>query len=223
MYYPTFEEIKQLRDKELGRLAEGTTQTDIRRPLLPFYRDILADMETPVSAYCKTARRPYSFLLESVSGGENIARFSLIGIDPYMVMIHRDETATLYRAHDAHSSNVETIPCHDPLQFVEAELGQYRLVTPQAIQHDPLPKFHGGAAGYLAYDATARFERLPVPKQNELDLPLAVFSFTETVLVFDHVKHRVRVVTHLHLDAPDLETEYQRGISIINDVQRRLS
>lgn len=228
MYYPTFEEIKQLRDKELSQQADSNTEATPAhkaRPLLPFYRDVLADMETPVSAYCKTAQRPYSFLLESVSGGENIARFSLIGIDPYMVMVHREETATLYHMHGGGDSapRIEAIPCHDPLEFVEAELGQYRLVKPETLQRDPLPEFYGGAAGYLAYDATARFERLPVPQPNEMDLPLAVFSFTETVLVFDHVKHRVRVVTHLHLDAPDLEAEYQRGVAIIDDVQQRLS
>ncbi|HEV2660466.1 MAG TPA: chorismate-binding protein, partial [Ktedonobacteraceae bacterium] len=88
---------------------------------------------------------------------------------------------------------------------------------------DELPEFYGGAVGYLSYDSVARFERLPVPPQNKLDVPLAVFCFTETVLAFDHVKHRVRIVTHLHLDAPDLVAEYQRGIAIIDDVQRRLS
>jgi anthranilate synthase component I len=79
MYYPTFEEIQHLRDVELS-LPESTG-----RPLLPFYCDILADMETPVSAYCKTVQKPYSFLLESVTGGEHVARYSFIGIDPYMV------------------------------------------------------------------------------------------------------------------------------------------
>ena len=76
--------------------------------------------------------------------------------------------------------------------------------------------------GYLAYDAAARFERLPVPPPNELNVPLAVFTFTETMLVFDHVKHRVRAVTHLHLDAPDLEAEYRRGMAILDDLQQRL-
>lgn len=222
MYYPAFEEIKRLRDLETERADRQG------RPLLPFYCDILADMETPVSAYCKTAQRPYSFLLESVSGGERIARYSFIGIDPYMVMIHRGETATLKKMYNGrngatpYTARAEEVPCHDPLAFIEAELSQYRLVTPPHMSQDELPKFHGGAVGYLAYESVARFERVPVPEQNTLDLPLAVFCFTETVLVFDHVKHRVRIVTHLHLDAPDLEAEYQRGLAILNDVQQRL-
>ena len=214
MYYPTFEETQRLRDTSIINTG--------KRPLLPLYRDILADMETPVSAYCKTAQRPYSFLLESVSGGERVARYSFIGIDPYMVMTQRNETATLRRTH-GDTSTSEDIPCRDPLAFIESELGQFQLVDCRGAARDELPKFHGGAVGYLSYDSVARFERLPVPEKSELGLPLAVFCFTETLLVFDHVKHRVRIVTHLHLDAPDLEVEYKRGIAIIDDVQRRLS
>src|SRR5579864_5373970 len=220
MDYPTFREIQQLYDAE-------KQQQDKRQPLLPLYRDMLADMETPVSAYCKTAQQSYSFLLESVSGGEHVKRYSFIGIDPYMVLIQRDGTATLLRMHYERNETTpqttrEDVACFDPLTLVEMELGHYRLVTPAHVTQDPLPVFHGGAVGYLAYDAAARFERLPVPPPNELNVPLAVFTFTKTVLVFDHVKHRVRAVTHLHLDAPDLVVEYQRGLAILDDIQQRL-
>src|SRR5205823_14786653 len=91
MYYPTFDEIR-----EIKRLLDAET-TSPGRPLLPLYRDVLVDLETPVSAYCKTAQGPYSFLLESVTGGERVARFSLIGIDPYLVITHHGNTATLYK------------------------------------------------------------------------------------------------------------------------------
>src|SRR5713226_969028 len=215
MYYPTLDEIRQLRDTVVTQ-----------RPLLPLYRDILADLETPVSAYCKTAQGPYSFLLESVAGGERIARYSFIGIDPYMVMTHRGETATLRRMRRVGSESLpyttEEIPCYDPLEFIQAEMGQYRLIRPAGMAHDELPRFHGGAVGYLSYESVARFEHLPVPAKDELGLPLAIFCFTETVLVFDHLKHRVRIVTHLHLDAPDLDAEYQRGLTIIDEVRKRL-
>ena len=127
--------------------------------MLPLYRDILADMETPVSAYCKTAQRPYSFLLESVSGGERVARYSFIGIDPYMVMTHRNETATLRRMH-GDTSTSEDVPCRDPLAFIESELEQFQLVDYRGAARDELPQFHGGAVGYLSYDSVARFERL---------------------------------------------------------------
>ncbi|HEU5229446.1 MAG TPA: anthranilate synthase component I [Ktedonobacteraceae bacterium] len=227
MYYPAYEEVKQLREAAMDAqsIADPFAATSPRRPLLPLYCDILADMETPISAYCKTAQRPYSFLLESVTGGERIARYSFIGLDPYLVMIHRGEEATLHKMHNGtlpYTTEVETVPCYDPLKLVEAELERYHLVIPPGMAQNELPKFHGGAVGYLAYDAVARFEHLPVPEQNTLDLPLAVFCFTETVLVFDHVKHRVRIITHLHLDEADLAAEYQRGCAVIEDVQRRL-
>jgi len=229
MYYPTFDEIRQLRDAETAP-AVATTG----RPLLPLYCDILADLETPVSAYCKAAQGPYSFLLESVTGGERVGRYSFIGIDPYMVIIHRGDKATVYQTEQALlqekagtslttlTSCTQDIPCHDPLSLVEAELGQYRLITPTSVSQDELPRFHGGAVGYLSYEAAASFEHLPVPEKNELGLPLAVFCFTETVLVFDHVKHRARIVTHLHLDAQDLDAEYQRGKDILDIIQKRL-
>src|SRR5579883_3664190 len=218
MYHPTFDEVQQLASTlrtRRGEVPEG------KRPLLPLCSDLLADVETPVSAYCKAASGPYSFLLESVAGGERIARYSFIGLDPYLVLTQRGETATLRYLDHAGEVRVEERPCRDPLEIIQAELGQYYLV-PTARQHDELPRFHGGAVGYLAYEAVTRFEHLPVPQKDALGLPLAVFCFTETVLVFDHLKHRVRVVTHLHLDAPDLEAEYRRCSAVLADVQQRL-
>src|SRR5512135_2461515 len=133
MHYPAFADILELRDSAMQ-------QQPSRRLLLPIYSDILADMETPVSAYCKTAQQPYSFLLESVTGGERVGRYSFIGLDPYMVMTHRGEKATLHKM-DRGRATVEEIPCHHPLEFIETELGQYRLVSLPGTSQDELPKF----------------------------------------------------------------------------------
>ena len=158
MYYPTFDEIRQLRDAEMTGRPQGIAPMNGKKkqgkPLLPLCCDILADFETPVSAYCKLAHGspcPYSFLLESVTGGERIGRYSFIGIDPYMVITHQGETATVYSikdtlwsdsaGHDSSRPNEEDtlapkgkeIPCHDPLRLIEAELGQYRLVSPVGV------------------------------------------------------------------------------------------
>ncbi|HZU68852.1 MAG TPA: anthranilate synthase component I [Ktedonobacteraceae bacterium] len=228
---PTVEDIRRKRDAEMAVLE------DTRRPLLPICRDILADMETPVSAYCKVkyGQAPgsvpaYSFLLESVEGGEHIARYSFIGIDPYLVMTQRGDKAMLrwmpggYGVSEKQddTGKIEEISCHDPLKFVESELGQYRLVAPIDSSCDELPRFHGGAVGYLAYEAVTHFEHLPVPSRDELGLPLAIFCFTETVVVFDHLKHRVRIVTHLHLDTLDLESEYTRVQAILDRIEQQL-
>lgn len=222
MYHPTLDEVQQIAVTLKARPADTLQAADSQRPLLPLSSNLLADAETPVTAYCKAARGPFSFLLESVAGGEQIARYSFIGLDPYLVLIHRGETATLRHISPDGTTSEEEIPCHDPLDIIQSELGQYYLVSSAEKQLDELPRFHGGAVGYLAYEAASRFERLPVPEKDTLGLPLAIFCFTKTLLVFDHLKHRVRVVTHLHLDAPNLETEYQRCAAILADVQERL-
>src|SRR5258706_13083990 len=128
MYHPTFNEVQSISAAQQAR-QRGEAET--RHPLLPLYCDLLADIETPVSAYCKAARGPYSFLLESVVGGENIARYSFIGLDPYLVLTHRDETATLRHMPNHGSSpaeaRIEEVTCHDPLALIQAELEQYYL------------------------------------------------------------------------------------------------
>nr|BBH92613.1 anthranilate synthase component I [Thermogemmatispora argillosa] len=223
MFSPSLDEVRSLR-QELE--AEGQAANG-RIPLVPLYRDVLADTETPVSAYCKAARGPYTFLLESVEGGERMARYSFIGIDPYLVLIQGEQEATLrYLSYEADGRqscrSVVRLPSYDPLRLIEQELGRYRLVRPRQGGDDALPRFYGGAVGYLAYEVASRFERLPVPEADELGLPLAIFSFTETVLAFDHLKHRLRVITHLHLDAADLEAEYARCQQTIERVAARL-
>src|ERR1700680_2918027 len=173
MDYPTLEEIQQTREADYA-----SNRADSRRPLLPICVDVLADMETPVSAYCKTALGPYSFLLESVAGGERIARYSFIGINPYLVMTQQGETATLRRARVSdieedsinRSFSLEQINCHDPLDYIQDELGQYRLVRPTGMTRDELPVFHGGAVGYLAYEVRARFARIARSAQRGVNL-----------------------------------------------------
>ena len=175
MYYPSLDQVR-----ELAKSAN----------LVPVYREIVADMETPVSAYLKIARGPYSFLLESIEGGERIARYSFIGAEPYRVIRSGIQGAP------------ETLPIEDapamvdlgsldPLAPIEREL---RRFTPARV--DGLPRFHGGAVGYLGYEAARYFERLPSPDTDALGLPEAVFMLTDTLLVFDHRNHKIQVVSH---------------------------
>ena len=167
MYYPTLEQVRAL--------AEPNT-------LCPVYRTINADLETPVSAYLKVARPPYSFLLESVAGGERLGRYSFIGTEPY----------------DVFSAGAgEPSGAVDPLTPVQREMERYRL-----IPVDGLPPFHGGGVGYVAYDAVHYFEpRVPMPDADPQGLPESVFMFTDTLLVFDHLRHDIKVVSHARLDA----------------------
>ena len=187
MYHPTLEQVR-------GMVGRGN--------LVPIYREIDADLETPVSAYLKVARPPYSFLLESVEGGERLARYSFIGTEPYTVL----NTGT--GPHDR----------IDPLIPIKAEMDKYRL-----IPIPDLPRFHGGGVGYLAYDIIRYFEpRVPEPPRDFLGLPEARFMFNDTLLVFDHLRHTIKVVSHVHLDG-DTDMAYREAIEKIDRIADRLS
>ncbi|MFB3097982.1 MAG: anthranilate synthase component I, partial [Dehalococcoidia bacterium] len=171
--------------------------------LIPVYRSINADLETPVSAYLKVARRPYSFLLESVAGGERIGRYSFIGTEPYRVL---------------KTGPGEEFGEVDPLTLVQAEMDQYRLIPVPG-----LPRFHGGGVGYLAYDTIHYFEpRVPSVPADPLGLPESVFMFADTLLVFDHLRHDIKVVSHVRLNG-DVEQAYREATSKIDELARRLA
>ena len=165
--------------------------------LVPVWREIPTDLETPVSAYLKLARGPYGYLLESVEGGERLARFSFVGADPYLVLRVRAGVAEYRWLAGARAGVVERRACADPLEAVREELARRPLHRVPG-----LPRFSGGAVGYLAYEAAARFEpAVPVPDADPLDLPEAVFCFSDTLLIFDHVRHQARLLTYADLDA----------------------
>src|SRR5438477_11882530 len=134
--------------------------------LIPVYREILADTETPVSAYLKVARGPHGFLLESVQGGEKWARYSFLGSEPAAVFSSRGRQVTI-RTDGAPERRLEA---DDPLLALKELLAGYRPVTLPG-----LPRFFGGAVGYVSYDAVRFFERLPATLPDDLDLPELYF------------------------------------------------
>ncbi|MBF8299215.1 MAG: trpE [Dehalococcoidia bacterium] len=196
MYYPSVDKVKEL--------AKASN-------LVPVYREIMADLETPVSAYLKIARGQYSFLLESVEGSERIARYSFIGTEPYRVL--RAPAPTPGRGPGDKGT--------DPLKEIETELARF---SPAHV--DGLPRFHGGAVGYLTYDAVRHFERLPSPKEEGLGLPESVFLLMDTVVVFDHRQHKIQVVSHAHVEpgssGPAVEKAYREAIQKIDLIAERL-
>jgi anthranilate synthase component 1 len=147
----------------------------------------------------KVNRGGYSFLLESVEGGQRLARYSFIGTEPYKVLTTRGEDKT------------------DPLPLVAAELNKYKIVPVSG-----LPRFCGGAVGYLAYETVTRFEELPSPHHDPLGLPESLFMLVDTMLVFDHVTHKIKVLSHVYLDG-DIETAYQEAVGRIDDLVGRLN
>jgi len=153
----------------------------------PVWREVSADLETPVSAYLKLARGPYGYLLESVEGGERVARYSFVGADPYAVLRARDGVAEWRWLSGPRAGETESVACADPLEAVRAEL-ERRPIAPMAA--GKAPRFHGGAVGYLSYEAAARFEpSVPIPADDPLELPEAIFMFSDTLLIFDHARH----------------------------------
>ena len=183
MYYPTLDEVRQL--QKSGNLV-------------PVYYEMMADLETPVSAYLKIARGNYSFLLESVEGGERLARYSFIGTEPSLILKTGGENQV------------------DPLLLIEKEFRRFRPVPVAG-----LPRFHGGMVGYLSYEVARYFERLPSPKHDPLGLPESVLMFADTLLVFDHLTHKIKVVSHVHLDG-DIEAAYHEATSKIDSLVERL-
>jgi anthranilate synthase component 1 len=194
MYYPTLADVKNL-----------TSQGN----LCPIYREIMADLETPVSAYLKIARGPYSFLLESVEGGEHIARYSFLGSDPYMVL--RLDGGT---AHATQNGYKQTLNYTDPLVMLGSYLSEYR-----PVRLPDMPNFMGGAVGYLGYETVNYFEdRLPDLPHGDYTMPEGVWMFVDTFLIFDHLRHKIKVVSHVHLDAYDLDAEYAKAVARIEEM-----
>ena len=160
--------------------------------LVPTRRERLADLETPVSAFAKL--RPLgAFLLESAEGGERMGRYSFIGVDPRETLVFRDGVATIRerRRAGAESARARTVPYTDPLAVLRDEVGRFR--RPEA---PGLPRFSGGAVGYVGYEAARRFERLPAPASDPYGLPEAAFAVYDTVVVFDHLRHTLEVLAH---------------------------
>ena len=129
--------------------------------VIPVYREIMADLETPVSAYLKIASGPFSFLLESVEGGERLARYSFLGADPYLTV--RLEDGVAYANQRGYK---QAVPYTDPLIALQSFLAPYR-----SVNVDGLPRFLGGAVGYLSYEAVRYFERLPIAPNDPQRLP----------------------------------------------------
>lgn len=200
-------------EPELSEFLERAEHGD----LVPVYREIVADLETPVSAFLKlqNGNNDYSFLLESVAGGENIARYSYIATEPSQLLISKGRDVRIIR-----NGRVETRtlpPQDDPLDVLEELMSECEFV--------PLPgwqRFAGGAVGYMGYDLVRFFEELPSENPDDLGLPDCQFMFANTLVVFDHLMHRIRVLANARIDA-DPQAAYWDARERIDRLLDRLS
>ncbi len=178
--------------------------------LVPIYREVFADYDTPVSAFRKVDDGRHSFLLESVEGGEKWGRFSLLGSRPSLVFTARGARCELRRG-----DRVELLP-GSPIEELSRLLEQH-----QAVPLPGLPSFCGGAVGYLAYEGAGYFERLPERGADDLDTPDAVFLFGDVVSVFDNLSHTLKVVTHAR-GGEDADRSYREAVERIEAEVERL-
>jgi len=171
--------------------------------LVPVYREILADMETPVSAFRKIDDGKTAFLLESIEGGEKWARYSFLGSGPARLFRSRGQDYEIWFDGTLEESGKAT----DPLMKLRELMAAY-----QPVEIDDLPRFSGGAVGYLGYDMIRFIEDLPDSNPAEINGWDACFMFTERLLIFDNVQQKIKLVCNIHLqEGEDPAGGYQRA------------
>jgi anthranilate synthase component 1 len=171
-----------------------------RGNLIPVAREILVDLDTPLSLFRRLDDGRTSFLLESVEGGEKWARYSFLGSGARATFTaHGREVAWVEWIGGERYSEEVTTP-GDPLEFLRGKLRSLHHVTPEGIEW---PRFIGGAVGMIGYDWVRFVENLPDRNSDETGLPDLSFVLPETVLVFDNIKHTALIVRHVHLQPGD--------------------
>jgi len=198
-YRPTF--------PEFAELARGHS-------LVPVYRQLIGDALTPVSAFCKIQEGEWSFLFESVVGGEKIGRYSFLGSGPFLQFEAFGPRVTIRKQGERAAKESEHA---DPLRFLEEQLTHYR-----APHVAGLPRFSGGAVGYAGYDTIRYVEHLPNAPEDDRGLPDLAFAFYDRMVIFDHINKTIAVVAHAHVDPSDLEGSYRKACGRVDRLVERL-
>jgi anthranilate synthase component 1 len=171
-----------------------------RGNLIPVAREILADLDTPLSLFRRLDDGRTSFLLESVEGGEKWARYSFIGTGARATFSARGQAVTWVEWVDGEKREERVNVPGDPLEFLRDKLGELHHVTSEGVEW---PRFIGGAVGMIGYDWVRHVERLPERNPDELGLPDLSFVLPETVVVYDNIRHTALIVRHVHLQPGD--------------------
>ena len=205
MYYPSLKEFLKLSKK--GNV-------------IPVYKEINADLDTPVSAFLKIKKDDYAFLLESVEGQEKIARYSFLGSNPSLVFKSKAKFIEIILPKKKTKKNFITNAA--PLDELKKIMQDYKAVTVRG-----LPRFYGGLVGYIGYDMVRFFERIPDRNPDDLKLADSIFILTDNILIFDHVNHTIKIVFNIILpgnaqDLPEIKKSkiYYQAIRKIETVQR---
>ncbi len=187
--------------------------------VVPVYAEFIGDLETPISAVLKFSDEENVFLLESAEGGERFGRYSFLGFDPKRTLSYRDGIYTVIDA-----DGVREVPTKDPFRGL-AEIVGKKTVAPLPN----LPAFVGGAVGYFSYDAVRYLENLPDAPPDELGVPEAYFAITDTLVVFDHLRHKVLVISLVDagklrdVEGEGFSAAYRRAADDVRRVSERLA
>ncbi len=185
--------------------------------VIPVFAELIADSETPISAFQKLRDERGCFLFESAEHNESLGRFSFLGFDPQLVFESHGKTITLREGERTETRETTS----DPLAELEEVMRRYRFAP-----GTELPHFAGGAIGYLGYDTVRHFETtVPLSPHEGLGLPEAMFVIAKTLLIFDHRLRRLRVIANVFLSSPNdkLEAAYEEAAERIGEVLERLA
>ena len=191
--------------------------------VIPVYKEINADLETPVSAFLKLKKTKYAFLFESVEGQEKIARYSFLGTDPSLVFKSKGKSIEII--YPQKKSARKFVTDKAPLEEIKLLMRGFKAVSVKG-----LPRFYGGLVGFIGYDFVRFFEELPDKNPDDLGLADSLLILTDTILIFDHVNHTIKIVSNIILPKPgrsisrkDKEKFYSRAIRTIETVEKDFS
>lgn len=183
-----------------------------RGNLIPVYREIIGDMETPVAMFKRLNENGSGYLLESVEGGEHLGRYSFLGVGPSLIFKSKGRKIQITEGKKNRSWITET----NPLDELKKIMSLYK---PVAIEG--LPRFSGGAVGYIGYNVISFFEDIPQENTDDLELPSMYFMITDTLIIFDHVQHVIKIVTNAKVSG-DPKKSYDEAIDKINNLVNKI-
>ncbi len=182
--------------------------------LIPVYHSFISDLETPVSAFLKLGASRNSFLLESAEQGERIGRYSFLGCAPRALLDFKDGVLTIREREGETVTETD-----DPFGAVESYLSRYR-----APEMEELPPFIGGAVGFFGYDLVRWVEELPPAKPDGLGIPEMAFMVTDSLVVFDHLRHTILLLANAFIgEGDDVDAAYEQAAARVRTLERLLS
>ncbi|MCR4437055.1 MAG: anthranilate synthase component I [Clostridiales bacterium] len=196
MFYPGLDEVRVL--------AQNYN-------LIPVAMEIYADMETPISLFKRFENEKCCFLLESVEGGENWARFSFIGKNPFLTVKSLKDKSIV----EDRSGNITELE-GNPVEVLREILGRYKAADLPSV-----PRFKGGAVGFFGYDLVRFYENLPNCPKDDLGLPESHFMLTDEVIAFDHFKQKIYIIVNLHVGG-NIERSYNSAVERIRSIYREI-